>query len=37
MSGGYFAILYPEDAHAPCIEWERPEQVFKVVVKVTVE
>ena len=37
MSAGHFAILYPEDAHAPCIEWEKPEQVFKVVVKVAVE
>lgn len=37
MSGGHFAILYPQDAHAPCIEWEKPEQVFKVVVKVAVE
>ena len=37
MSAGHFAILYPEDAHAPCIEWEKPEQVFKVVVKVGVE
>jgi biofilm protein TabA len=37
MRGGYFAILYPEDAHAPCIEWEKPEQVFKVVIKVAVE
>lgn len=37
MSGGHFAILYPQDAHAPCIEWEKPEQVLKVVVKVAVE
>ena len=37
MSAGHFAILYPQDAHAPCIEWEKPEQVFKVVVKVAVE
>lgn len=37
MSGGHFAILYPQDAHAPCIEWGEPEQVFKVVVKVAVE
>lgn len=36
MSAGHFAILYPQDAHAPCIEWDRPEQVFKVVVKVAV-
>lgn len=37
MSGGHFAILWPQDAHAPCIEWEKPEQVLKVVVKVVVE
>jgi YhcH/YjgK/YiaL family protein len=37
MSAGHFAILYPQDAHAPCIEWDKPEQVFKVVVKVAVE
>lgn len=37
VSAGYFAILWPEDAHGPCLEWERPEQVFKVVVKVAVE
>lgn len=37
ISGGQFAILYPEDAHAPCVQWEKPEQVFKVVVKVAVE
>lgn len=37
MSAGHFAILYPEDAHAPCIEWEKTEQVFKVVVKVAVD
>ena len=37
ISAGHFAILWPEDAHAPCIEWERPEQVFKVVIKVAME
>jgi len=37
MSAGHFAILFPQDAHAPCIEWEKPEQVMKVVVKVAVE
>jgi YhcH/YjgK/YiaL family protein len=37
VSAGHFAILWPEDAHAPCIEWERPGQVFKVVIKVAVE
>ncbi|HEY1052600.1 MAG TPA: YhcH/YjgK/YiaL family protein [Prosthecobacter sp.] len=37
ISDGQFAILYPEDAHAPCVEWDKPESVFKVVVKVAVE
>ncbi len=37
VSAGHFAILWPEDAHAPCIEWERPEQIFKVVIKVAVK
>lgn len=37
LSAGHFALLWPEDAHAPCIEWDKPEQVFKVVVKVAVE
>lgn len=36
LSAGHFAILFPEDAHAPCIEWDRPEQVVKIVVKVAV-
>lgn len=36
MSAGHFAILFPEDAHAPCVVWQRAEQVFKVVVKVAV-
>jgi YhcH/YjgK/YiaL family protein len=36
LSGGHFCILYPEDAHAPCVEWGASEQVFKVVVKVAV-
>jgi YhcH/YjgK/YiaL family protein len=34
LGAGHFAILFPQDAHAPCVEWERPEEVFKVVVKV---
>ena len=37
VSAGYFAILYPNDAHAPCVEWDRAETVLKVVVKVAVE
>lgn len=37
MSAGQFAILFPQDAHAPCVEWGKCEPVFKVVVKVAVE
>jgi biofilm protein TabA len=36
LGPGHFAILFPQDAHAPCVEWEKPEEVFKVVVKVAV-
>jgi len=36
VSAGHFAILWPQDAHAPCVVWERPGQVVKVVVKVAV-
>lgn len=36
MSAGYFAVLFPEDAHAPCLLWETAGEVFKVVVKVAV-
>ena len=36
LSAGHFAILYPQDAHAPCVEWGASEQVFKVVIKVAV-
>ncbi|HYF37760.1 MAG TPA: YhcH/YjgK/YiaL family protein, partial [Prosthecobacter sp.] len=37
LSAGHFAILYPEDAHAPCVVWDQPSEVFKVVVKVAVD
>ncbi|HAL71283.1 MAG TPA: YhcH/YjgK/YiaL family protein [Verrucomicrobiales bacterium] len=37
LSAGHFAILYPEDAHAPCVEWDASSEVFKVVVKVAVD
>ena len=36
LEAGYFTILYPEDAHAPCVEWEQATDVFKAVVKVRV-
>lgn len=37
LGPGYFTILYPEDAHAPCVEWDAPSEVFKVVIKVAVD
>jgi YhcH/YjgK/YiaL family protein len=36
LSAGMFAILYPEDAHAPGLRWDGASQVCKVVVKVAV-
>ncbi len=36
LAAGHFTVFYPQDAHAPCIEWQRREPVFKVVVKVAV-
>ena len=33
---GQCAILFPEDAHAPCCTWGGPAEVLKVVVKVAV-
>jgi biofilm protein TabA len=37
LSAGHFCILFPEDAHAPCVQWDEPSDVFKVVVKVAVD
>jgi biofilm protein TabA len=36
LAAGQFAILFPDDAHAPCCAWAEPEAVVKVVVKVAV-
>jgi len=36
LAAGQFAILFPDDAHAPCCAWGEPEDVLKVVVKVAV-
>jgi YhcH/YjgK/YiaL family protein len=36
VAAGQFAILFPDDAHAPCCAWAGPEAVVKVVVKVAV-
>jgi YhcH/YjgK/YiaL family protein len=36
LSDGQFTILYPEDGHIPCSQWDGPCEVVKVVVKVRV-
>ena len=36
LSAGSVAILYPEDAHSPCLHWDTPATVRKVVVKVAI-
>ena len=36
IGDGYFAVLFPQDAHAPCIAPGKEEDVRKVVVKVLV-
>ncbi len=36
LAAGQFAILFPDDAHAPCCAWAEPEAVVKIVVKVAV-
>jgi YhcH/YjgK/YiaL family protein len=36
LGPGQFTILFPEDGHVPCCEWEGPCEVNKVVVKVKV-
>lgn len=36
IGNGYFAILYPQDGHMPCLCVETPLEVKKVVVKVKI-
>lgn len=36
LRAGQFAILFPDDAHAPCCAWGDPAEVLKVVVKIAV-
>lgn len=36
LQAGQFAILFPDDAHAPCCAWGDPAEVLKVVIKVAV-
>ncbi len=36
LNQGYFALLYPEDAHLPCTQIDGPEEVAKVVFKIKI-
>lgn len=36
VRSGQFALLFPQDGHAPSCAWDVPAEVFKVVVKVMV-
>lgn len=36
LSAGHVAVFFPQDAHAPGMEWNGPCEVVKVVVKVQV-
>ena len=36
LRAGQFALLFPEDGHAPSCAWDVPAEVLKVVVKVMV-
>ena len=36
LSAGQMAVFFPQDAHAPAIDWDTPCEVVKVVVKVLV-
>lgn len=37
MTEGYFTLLFPQDAHMPCIKIDKQEKVKKVVVKIAAE
>ncbi len=37
LSEGSFAVLMPKDIHRPCTAVEGPEEVLKVVVKISIE
>jgi len=36
LNPGYFALLFPEDAHMPCTQVEGPENVRKIVFKILI-
>lgn len=33
VRAGDFTVFFPEDGHAPCLQLDGPEKVFKVVIK----
>lgn len=37
MEAGYFLVLYPQDAHMPCLKVGDNEEVIKLVFKVRIE
>lgn len=37
VEAGYFLLLYPQDAHMPCLKVEDGEEVTKLVFKVRIE
>lgn len=36
IGNSYFAILYPQDGHMPCLKWGVPAEVKKVVLKIRI-
>lgn len=36
VRAGTFAVFFPQDVHSPCLAWETPAPVRKVVVKVAI-
>ncbi len=37
LNAGYFALLFPGDAHLPCTQVEGPETVGKIVFKIKIQ
>jgi biofilm protein TabA len=37
LTAGMYAVFFPTDIHRPCCQYERPEQVKKVVLKIAVD
>lgn len=34
LRAGWFSLLFPGDAHIPCVAYDRPEEVVKLVFKI---